>query len=63
MDDVSGAPVDPAIVADARKKEMDFRRNLGACTCDAASACKHGARREAVPVIWVDVNEGDDDEP
>ncbi|CAK0840427.1 unnamed protein product, partial [Prorocentrum cordatum] len=63
VDNIGGAALDPELVAAGRKEEMEFLRGLGAYVHDAKQRCREETRRDPVPMIWVDVNKGDDRKP
>ncbi|CAK0877935.1 unnamed protein product [Prorocentrum cordatum] len=60
---ISGAALDPELVAAGRKEEMEFLRGLGAYVYDTKQRCREETGRAPVPMIWVDVNKGDDRKP
>ncbi|CAK0899647.1 unnamed protein product, partial [Prorocentrum cordatum] len=63
VDNISGAALDPELVAAGRKEEMEFLRGLGAYVHDTKQRCREETGRDPAPMIWVDVNKGDDRKP
>eukprot|EP00971_Amphidinium_carterae_P194209 3853846-Amphidinium_carterae.4 len=57
VDTSSGKELDAQLVAEARKEESTFLRNLGAYKVVAREG------RKVIPVGWVTVNKGDDQNP
>ncbi|CAK0853831.1 unnamed protein product [Prorocentrum cordatum] len=60
---ISGAALDPELVAAGRKEEMEFLRGLGAYVYDTKQRCREETGRDPVPMIWVDVDKVDDRKP
>ncbi|CAK0811159.1 unnamed protein product, partial [Prorocentrum cordatum] len=63
VDNISGAALDPELVAAGRKEEMEFLRGLGAYACDSKQRGREETGRDPVPMVWVDVNKGDERKP
>eukprot|EP00971_Amphidinium_carterae_P054065 1064457-Amphidinium_carterae.2 len=57
VDTSSGKELDAQLVAEARKEELTFLRNLGAYKVVAREG------RRVIPVGWVTVNKGDEENP
>ena len=63
-DNISGVPLDPELVAAARKEELDFVvTELGAYRYTTVEECRRETGKPPVPMVWVDVNKGDDRQP
>ena len=63
VDNISGVPLDPKLVEEGRREEMEFLRQLGAYRIDSKARCREESGRDPVPMVWVDVNKGDEQKP
>ena len=63
FDDVTGAPLDPKMVKEARKVEMSFFKSKGVYYYDTNDNCILMTGKKPIAVRWVDVNKGDDENP
>ena len=57
-DDVSGAPLDPALVAEARRVEMKDFQDMSVCT-HVPRSDQLKTKGKIIKVGWVDINKGD----
>ena len=62
-DDVSGKQLDPEMVKEARKEEMEEFRNHQVYVERPIEACLRETGRKPIDIIWVDINKGDDECP
>ena len=62
-DDVSGEPLDSALVRRARAEEIDYFRQMGVYRKVPVSKCIEVTGRRPIGVRWIDVNKGDVDSP
>lgn len=57
-DDVSSAALDPNLIKEARRREMEFVKSMKAYTrCSRGTVEKEGGK--LVDVKWTDLNKGD----
>ena len=63
LDDLTGQQVDPALVREARAKEMEYVRSKGLWIKKPVEECWHKTGRPPVTVRWVVTNKGDDKVP
>ena len=62
FNDVTGAELDPKRVADARRLEVEYIRNMGVYS-RAPRVQAHRSGKKVIPVRWIDVNKGDKANP
>ena len=62
-DDVSGAALDPKAVIKARQEEVEYVRKMGLYTKVPKSECIKETGRSPISVRWIDINNGDVDQP
>ena len=62
-DDLTGQVLDSKLVAEARKKELDFFEAKGVWVRRAIDEARRRTGKPPVSVRWVDVNKGDDLNP
>ena len=58
-DDVTGAPLDPSMVREAREKEIQVIRDVGVWNVVPRESIPRGMK--AITGRWVDINKGDTD--
>ena len=63
MDEVSGAWLRPEIVAQARKEEIKYFREMGVYEKVNIDECWTQTCTAPIAVRWVDINKGDDSHP
>ena len=61
VDDVTGAPLDPKLVKEAKRVEMSFFCKKGVYYYDTMDNCITKTCKKPIAVRWVDVNKGDDE--
>eukprot|EP00971_Amphidinium_carterae_P082048 1623115-Amphidinium_carterae.2 len=59
-DIITGRALPPELVAEARKQEMEFLKQLEAYTVVPISQCYDATSKKPIPCGWVDVNKGDE---
>ena len=62
-DDLTGQPLDPHLVREARKKELEFFAAKKVWTKRPVAEAKKRTGKSPISVRWVDVNKGDDVSP
>ena len=62
-DDVSGQPLRPELVREAREHELQFFRDKKVIEKAPRGTARQTTGREPIPVRWVDTNKGDDERP
>ena len=62
-DDVSGAELNPSMVKDARKEEMDYVRKMHWYDKVPIAECKRATGKMPITVRWIDINKGDQEHP
>ena len=62
-DDLTGQPLDPKLVREARQKELDYFNSKGVWRIAPISECRRIMGRNPITVRWVDVKKGDDVNP
>ena len=60
IDSISGALLDPNLVREARRKDIDFVHQLGVYE-NVPEGCAVGKNK--VSIKWVDINKGDASKP
>lgn len=61
-DDVSGAALDPKLLAKARQPEMGYFRNIGVYhKVPRNTMHQHGGK--TIVTRWIDINKGDEESP
>ena len=63
QDDLTGQPLDPKLVLEARQKELDYFASKGVWRKASIAECRREMGRNPISVRWVDVNKGDDVNP
>ena len=62
-DDVSGAPLDPEKVYEARMEEVNFTRGMGLYDKVPIDECWQNTGKGPISTKWIDINKGDDKVP
>ena len=62
-DDVSGQPLQPELVREAREHELQFFRDKRVIEKVPKGTARQTTGRDPIPVRWVDTNKGDDERP
>jgi len=62
-DDVTGAPLKPSLVKEARSKEMEYFNKMGVYKKVCKSRCFEETGKGPIGVRWIDVNKQDEDKP
>ena len=62
-DDITGQPLDPALVREARKKELEYFESKHVWRKATLAECRRVMGRAPISVRWVDVNKGDNANP
>ena len=63
FDDVSGAPLDPNKVFEARMEEVEFIRGMGLYDKVPVEECWKNTCKGPISTTWIDINKGDDKAP
>ena len=63
VDQSTGKALNPELVAKAREEEMSFVRKMKIWEYDTVENCVAKTGRPPIPMGWVDVNKGDDENP
>lgn len=63
IDQSTGKPLPPELVAKAREEEMGFVRKMKIWEYDTVENCLAKSGRQPIPMGWVDINKGDDEHP
>ena len=63
LDDLTGQHLDPALVREARAKEMEYVRSKSLWIKKQVKDCLDKTSRPPVTVRWVDINKGDEKSP
>ena len=63
QDDVSGEPLDPQMVHDARREEIGYFKSMGVYKKVPVATCWDATGRKPTAVRWIDVNKGDSKSP
>ena len=63
FDDVTGQPLDPILVREARKRELEYFKTKEVWQLEQIETARKFTGRRPISVRWVDVNKGDDQEP
>ena len=58
-DDLTGAPLDPEMVAAARKEEIEYFRGRGVYIKVGLDECWAVTGKKPIAVRWIDINKGD----
>ena len=58
-DDVSGAELDPKVVRQARREEIEYVREMDLCNKVTTQECYAKIRKAPITVRWIDINKGD----
>ena len=58
-DDVSGEPLDPRCVADARQEEFQYFRSMGVYKKVDIAECYAKTKKKPIQCRWIDINTGD----
>ena len=62
-DDIAGQPLDPALVREARRRELEYFESKGVWKLQRYEEARRLTGRRPISVRWVDVNKGDDKSP
>ena len=62
-DDLTGQPLDPVLVREARQKELDYFEAKKVWVRKDIGEARRVTGKPPISVRWVDVNKGDDREP
>ena len=63
FDDLSGARLDPVMVAAARREEIEYFRERGVYVKVGIDECWATTRKKPIAVRWIDINKGDEANP
>ena len=58
-DDVTGAELNPSMVKEARREEVEYIRKMGLYTKVPVSECWRNTGGKPIQVRWIDINKGD----
>ena len=61
FDDISGAVLDPALVSNARKEELEYFKSMKVYEYAPLSECWDQTGHAPIGTKWIDVNKGDTD--
>ena len=59
-DDLSGAILEPELVAEARREEIKYFKSRGVYEKVPIEECWHQTGKPPIAVRWVDINKGDE---
>ena len=62
-DDVSGAPLNPKLVRNARQEEMKYFKEMGVYVKVPKQECWAQTAKNPIAVRWIDINKGDKENP
>ena len=62
-DDVSGAELDPNMVREARREEIEYVRKMHLYDKVHINECKRTTGKMPIIVRWIDINNGDKEKP